>query len=149
MLEKNPDLQLFKAIEYYYGLQFKEDGTVNEDNNIIINNSNNFKLLIKEIDNGNPVVLLFESGSSGSTFVNIVRYLLKRTSHAVNGTQVMQSLKNPNTYKIAIYNNNSPGETQYLVLNGVKTLTGNVHYFIKKEAENEFSYTSLFMVKGD
>lgn len=149
MLEKNPDLQLFKAIEYYYGLQFKEDGTVNEDNNIIINNSNNFKLLIKEIDNGNPAVLLFESGSSGSTFVNIVRYLLKRTSHAVNGTQVMQSLKNPNTYKIAIYNNNSPGETQYLVLNGVKTLTGNVHYFIKKEAENEFSYTSLFMVKGD
>ena len=81
--------------------------------------------------------------------MNTLRYLLKKVNHAVNGTQVMQSLKNPNTYKIAIYNNNFPGETQYLVLNGVKTLTGNVKYFIRSEAENELSHTSLFMVKGD
>lgn len=147
MLENFPDLQLLKAIEYYYGFQFNEDGKVNEEKDIIINNSNNFKELIEEIYNGNPVILSFETKGSNSSFIEVLRYLMKSTNHSINGIQVLQSTEKENTYKIAAYNNNYVGETQYFVLTGVKLLNGNVHYFVKCESDDELLLTNLYMVK--
>lgn len=122
-IKKFLDLQLFKAIEYLYMTQVKENGWGPDyDKQIFFENPNVLDDTIERINNGTPVVISYKTYSSsiGSTF----QWLISHADHAVNGIRILRNVEEPNKYKIAIYNNNRPGETEYLNVEKVKTLFG-------------------------
>ena len=115
-LELIPDLQVFKAIEFLYMTQFNEEGTNGQKGQkVMIDNINVLYDTVDRINDGDPV------GISYLTHGNLLQLIFKRSNHAVNGIKVLRSVKNTNKYKIAIYNNSYPMETQYLDIEKVKT----------------------------
>lgn len=125
-IEKFPDLQLFKAITYFYVSQYEEEGW-DADTSNRKHFSEGLEALeetIEKINSGIPVRVGFQTYDN--TLISAIRRVLlsTKTNHAVNGIRVLRNIENPNKYKIAIYNNNTPGETEYLSVDIVKTLFG-------------------------
>lgn len=144
VLQKCPDLQLFKAIDYYYVDQFDEEGVDGDiSKRIDINSEKRLQDLINEINNGKPVIISYEVPNN-AWIIEKIRLYLNKTNHAVNGIQVLRSTENPNNYKIAIYNNNSPGETEYLDLIKRKSIiNGEISYKMYIDLESK-QKTNIF-----
>lgn len=122
-VKKFPDFQLFKVIEYFHVTQLTKDGYGPDyDKQIFFENPKVLDDTIEKINSGIPVVISYKTYSSsiGSTF----QWLISHADHAVNGIRVLRNIHKPDKYKVAIYNNNNPRETQYLNVEKVKTLFG-------------------------
>ena len=114
-LELIPDLQIFKAIEFLYMIQF--DASTEK---ILFEDPKVLDDTIDRINNGDPV------GISFLTKGNVLKWLMTKSNHRVNGIKVLRSTKDTNKYKLAIYDNRSPKETQYLTVEKVKSLFGTM-----------------------
>lgn len=141
-IEKFPDLQLFKSIEYYYMQQIHECGYGTDwDKTIMFENVSVLEDTINKINDGIPMMLMFQ------TYDNNFKYyknlLFRMGNHAVNGIKILRNIENANKYKIAIYNNSAPGETQYLEVQKVRTLFGTQ----LKSYEQEGHLTNIFVEK--
>lgn len=144
ILQQCPDLQLFKAIDFHYVSQYDEEGVdADISKKIKIDSENRLEELIDEINNGNPLIISYEVPNNGWLIDNI-RLILNKSNHAVNAIQILRSIEKPDNYKIAIYNNNSPGEIEYLNLIKQKSIiNGEISYkmFIDLESKQK---TNIF-----
>lgn len=137
-----PDLQLFKAIEFLYMNQLNSEGTYADNNKVIMfDNISVLDETIDKINNGIPVIIAYQTYEE--KFENTLQRLLLQANHAVNGIKVLRNIKDTNKYKIAIYNNQNPKETQYLNVEKVQNLFGTTLYC----SEQGGNCTNIFVEK--
>ena len=142
-IEKYPDLQMFKAIEYLFMTQLTEDGYgSNYEEQLFFEKPEVLDETIERINDGIPVVITYKQYSKTPGWV--FEWLISRADHSVNGIKILRNVKDTDKYLIAIYNSNSPGETQYLNVEKVKTLFGTTLCCYEQEGH----CTNLYVEKA-
>ena len=115
VIKEIPDLQIFKAIEYFHMQQVDSSGKgVDYDKVEKVDDCNALENAIDKINDGIPALIMYQTRDDD--LVTTLQWLSSLANHTVNGIKVLRCVNDTNKYKIAIYNNNQPMQTEYLTL---------------------------------
>lgn len=122
------EYQLLKAIYRLYLSQeiFETNSSSDETINRIVNDEK-FNELIRTLNDGVPMVV-------GGLFFD-KKYDNLSGSNIMNAVRMYQSLKNPDTFYLEIYDNNWPGVARYIEIHRIKNYT-----YINNVLEYGYSY---------